>query len=53
MATVDTFLSRGAYINAVDDLRFTPLHDACLYQRQAIVKALLEAGARVDLVDFH
>ena len=46
-------ISKGADINAADDLHRTPLHTACKNGKQDVVKLLLERGAAVNVVDWQ
>lgn len=42
-------ISMGADVNARNVMDRTPLHEACIKNRPAIVRMLLDAGARVDI----
>jgi len=43
-------IEKGADVNAVGDMGETPLHIALRKENLAIVRALLAAGARTDIV---
>ncbi len=42
-------ISMGADIESRNGYDHTPLHEACIHNRTAIVRMLLDAGARVDI----
>lgn len=44
-------LSKAVDVNMPDNERVTPLHEACLYKRQEVVKNLLEKFAEIKATD--
>lgn len=48
---VQSLLSRGADVNAIDTGLFTPLHIAVTYGHEDMVKVLIEHGANVNACD--
>ena len=46
---VGVLIHAGANVNAVGDMGQTPLHVAIAMENVAMIKALLEAGARDDI----
>jgi ankyrin repeat protein len=47
---IQKIINSGANVNAINDIGFTPLHIAVVYDRPEIVKLLLKNGANIDAV---